>query len=465
MGVDVPAANPGILSAMKRILRIVAAFAAAAALGAAAQTSNLLPDGDFETPQTWCPAGANDCAESSAINYPIIFSDASFAHSPSHYAWLGYYDDALDVIQHDITIPSDPARVTLQFWYLIDTEETDNTSPHDTMTVTITDLQGNTLGTVATLSNMNAVALWRNSLEYDISAYRGETVRIVFTARTDSARPTGFFIDDVAVVAYSQATNTRLANISTRLKIGSGSDVAIAGFVISGWTSKTVVVTAKGPSLAPYGITSPLSDPQLQLVRSSDGATMAVNDNWGNAPNAGDILASGFAPSNSLESAALATLAPGPYTAVVSGVHGASGTGLIEVYEVDHPDVPLINISTRGQVLTGIDVMIGGFVIIGDTPQTVVVTAKGPSLAPYGITNPLANPTLTLVRSSDQTVMATNDDWGTAPNAAQLQASGFAPSNSLESAILITLNPGAYTAIVTGANGGTGTGIVEVYAQ
>jgi len=149
----------------------------------------------------------------------------------------------------------------------------------------------------------------------------------------------------------------------------------------------------------------------------------------------------------------------------VSGVHGAAGTALVEVYEVDHADVPLINISTRGEVLTGLDVMIGGFVILGDAPQTVVVTAKGPSLAPYGIANPLANPTLTLVRSSDQSVMATNDDWGTASNAAQLQASGFAPSNSLESAILIQLSPGAYTAIVTGANGGTGTGIVEVYAQ
>ena len=450
---------------MKRILRIAAAFAAAAALGAAAQTSNLLPDGDFEMPQTWCPQGVNDCAEMSAINYPIIWSDPGFAHSPSHYAWLGDYDDALDVIQHDVTIPAGAARVTLQFWYQIDTEETDNTSPRDTMTVTITDLQGNTLGTVATLSNMNAVAAWRNSLEYDISAYRGETVRIVFTARTDSARPSGFFIDDVAVVAYSEASNTRLANISTRLKVSGGTDVAIAGFVISGWTSKTVVVTAKGPSLGQYGITNPLSDPQLQLVRSSDGATMAVNDNWGNAANAGDILASGFAPSNSLESAVLATLAPGPYTAVVSGVHGAAGTALVEVYEVDHPDVPLINISTRGEVLTGLDVMIGGFVILGDAPQTVVVTAKGPSLAPYGIANPLANPTLTLVRSSDQTVMATNDDWGTASNAAQLQASGFAPSNSLESAILIQLSPGAYTAIVTGVNGGTGTGIVEVYAQ
>jgi hypothetical protein len=126
--------------------------------------------------------------------------------------------------------------------------------------------------------------------------------------------------------------------------------------------------------------------------------------------------------------------------------------------------VPLINISTRGKVLTDTDVMIGGFVVSGTAPQTVVVRAIGPSLANYGITNPLANPQVQLVRQSDQTVIASNDDWGSDVNAALVQSSGFAPSNSLESAIYITLNPGAYTAIVTGVANGTGVGIVEVYA-
>jgi hypothetical protein len=116
-------------------------------------------------------------------------------------------------------------------------------------------------------------------------------------------------------------------------------------------------------------------------------------------------------------------------------------------------------------VLTGNDVMIGGFVIQGDGPRTVVIRAGGPSLAAFGIANPLANPTLELVRSSDQAIIASNDDWRTAANAAQVSASGFAPSNDLESAILVTLQPGAYTAIVRGAGGGTGIGIVEVFAQ
>jgi hypothetical protein len=133
------------------------------------------------------------------------------------------------------------------------------------------------------------------------------------------------------------------------------------------------------------------------------------------------------------------------------------------VFEVDTPTSPLINISTRGAVLTGNNVMIGGFIIQGDTPQTVVVRARGPSLAAAGVPGVLANPVLTLY--SGATAIAANDDWQTAANAAQLSASGFAPSNPQEAAILITLNPGAYTAIVTGAGGTTGVGIIEVFAQ
>lgn len=121
------------------------------------------------------------------------------------------------------------------------------------------------------------------------------------------------------------------------------------------------------------------------------------------------------------------------------------------------------NISTRGQVLTGGDVMIAGFIIQGDSPQTVVVRARGPSLIPLGVPNALANPLLQLF--AGQTQIASNDDWQSAANAAQVTASGFAPSNPLEAAILITLNPGAYTAIVSGVGGGTGVGIVEVFTQ
>jgi uncharacterized protein YaiE (UPF0345 family) len=133
------------------------------------------------------------------------------------------------------------------------------------------------------------------------------------------------------------------------------------------------------------------------------------------------------------------------------------------VYEVDAVTTPLVNISTRGKVLTGNDVMIGGFVVTGTGPQTVVIVATGPSLASFGIANPLANPMITLVRSSDQVVLATNDDWQSAPNAAAIQAAGFSPSNPLEAAIMMSLPPGAYTAVVQGVGNGTGVAVVGVY--
>jgi hypothetical protein len=256
----------------------------------------------------------------------------------------------------------------------------------------------------------------------------------------------------------------RLSNISTRMQVLTGDDVMIGGFVIGGSTTKRVAIVATGPSLAQFGIANPLANPMLRLVRSSDQATVAINDNWQSAANQADLVAAGFAPSNNLEAAILADLAPGAYTAIVEGAGGVTGVSVVGVYEVDHPENRLINISTRGRVLTGNDVMIGGFVITGPLSQRVAIVATGPSLAQFGIANPLANPTLRLVRSSDQAVIATNDDWHTAANAADLLALGFAPSNAVEAALLVTLPPGAYTAVVEGVAGGTGVAVVGVYA-
>jgi hypothetical protein len=267
----------------------------------------------------------------------------------------------------------------------------------------------------------------------------------------------------VVTATFAPATTVpRLVNISTRMQVQTGNNVLIGGLIIGGSAAKTVVIRARGPSLAPAGIVNFLADPALTVVRSADGAVLAQNDNWQGAPNAAAISASGYAPDNALEAAAMLVLAPGAYTAIVSGTAG-TGVGIVEVFEVDAPTVPLINISTRGQVLTGNDVMIGGFIIQGTGSQTVVVRARGPSLAAAGITNPLANPTLQLVRSSDNAILATNNDWTSATNALAITASGFAPDNNLESAILMTLPPGAYTAIVSGVAGGTGVGIIEVF--
>lgn len=254
-----------------------------------------------------------------------------------------------------------------------------------------------------------------------------------------------------------------VSNLSTRAVVGTGDALLIGGFIIGGPSSKTIVVRARGPSLSAFGIASPLANPTVQLVRMADQATIATNDDWGSAANAAELTASGFAPSNSAESAILMTLAPGAYTALVAGSGGSTGVAIVEIFEVDHPEVPLVNISTRGQVQAGEGVLIGGFTIQGSIPRTMVIRARGPSLMAFGVPGVLANPSLQLVRSSDQALVASNDDYTTASNLAQLQASGFAPTNAFESAIMATLAPGAYTAVVRSADGGTGLGIIEVF--
>ncbi|MGE5095443.1 MAG: hypothetical protein ACM3SO_09915 [Betaproteobacteria bacterium] len=250
-----------------------------------------------------------------------------------------------------------------------------------------------------------------------------------------------------------------LLGISTRMDVLTGDNVLIGGFVIGGSTPKTVIVRARGPSL---GVAGALADPTLTLV-PANGDPSIFNDDWGSASNAAQVQASGFAPGDAKESAILVTLNPGAYTAIVSGAGGTTGVAIVEVFEVDHPEVPLTAISTRGEVLTGDNVMIGGFIIPGSTPRTVVVRARGPSLTATGVAGALADPTLTLVPGNGDPSI-TNDDWGSAANAAQLQASGFAPGNAKESAILVTLNPGAYTAVLSGVGGTTGVAIVEVFA-
>jgi len=260
--------------------------------------------------------------------------------------------------------------------------------------------------------------------------------------------------------------DVNLKNLSTRGQVLSGDDVMIGGFVISGSVAKTVVIRALGPSLANYGVSNALANPSLRLVRSSDGTTVTMNDDWQQAANAADLNATGLAPANPLESAMLVNLPAGAYTVIVSGVNGSTGIGLVEVYEIDHPEARLVNLSTRGQVspLGTDNVMIGGFIVQGNGPQKLVIRALGPSLAAYGIANPLSDPALKLVRISDGVTMATNDNWRSAPGSSEIQSLGLAPSNDLESAMVMTLTPGAYTAIVSTSGRASGTAIVEVYA-
>jgi hypothetical protein len=271
-------------------------------------------------------------------------------------------------------------------------------------------------------------------------------------------------------VTYTGLNPPRLFNISTRMQVLTGNDRMIAGFIVGGSTPKTVVINVAGPSLVPFGIPNALMNPTLTLVRSSDQTVVKTNDDWQTQAIPGDLAAlqaSGFKPNDTAEPAVIATLDPGAYTAIVEGVNATTGVGLVGVFEVDHAEIPLVNISTRGQVLLGNDRMIAGFIIQGDNSKSVVINVAGPSLVPFGIANALMNPKLTVVRSSDQSIIATNDDWQAQANPADVAAiiaTGFQPNNSAEPALLLTLPPGAYTAIVEGATGGTGVGLVGVFA-
>jgi len=229
-----------------------------------------------------------------------------------------------------------------------------------------------------------------------------------------------------------------------------------------GTANKAVVVRALGPSLGTRGVVSPLLDPSLQLFNSS-GQLIAANDNWMDDPNAQAVIDSGLAPADVNEAALFIELAPGSYTVVVPGVDGTQNIALVEVYDLDSANMPqLLNISTRGFVDVGEGMMIAGTIVGGTTVKAIVVRGLGPSLAAGGVTNFLPNPTITVFNSLGVAVAA-NDDWQTDPSAADIQALGLAPPNTLEAATLVTLGPGNYTAILSDVNGNTNVGLVEIY--
>jgi hypothetical protein len=247
--------------------------------------------------------------------------------------------------------------------------------------------------------------------------------------------------------------------------VETGDAVMIGGFIVTGNESKRVIVRGIGPSMTGAGVPGVISDPILRLFGST-GSPIAVNDNWQDTQQA-EIEATGVAPQDTREAAIVATLAPGGYTATLADANGNQGVGLVEVYDLNTAvGARLANISTRGSVQIADNVMIGGFSLGGSStnPAKVVVRAIGPSLAANGITSPLANPTLQLFDSNGQSV-AFNDNWQDDPaQAAQLEALNFAPQNAQESAIVTMLPPGLYTAVVAGQGGGSGIGLIEVYA-
>jgi hypothetical protein len=254
---------------------------------------------------------------------------------------------------------------------------------------------------------------------------------------------------------------SRLVNLSTRMKVGVGEDVLIGGFIIQGDQLKKVILRAIGPSLSAIGVTGALADPQMEL-RDAGGTFIDGNDDWPESLDAGEIISSGLAPSDAHEAAIVARLAPGSYTVIVSGAASSSGIGLVESYTLDTSATHAANISTRGRVGADDEALIGGFIIGGQTTKTLLVRALGPSLGAIGVAGALADPSVEL-RNGDGQLVALNGDWGSGTQAGEINAGGFAPNDTREAAVLATLAPGAYTAIVRGENGGEGVGLVEIY--
>ena len=255
------------------------------------------------------------------------------------------------------------------------------------------------------------------------------------------------------------ATPSILGNISTRLRVETGDNVLIGGFIVTGTQPKRVIICAIGPSLSSFGFPGALADPILEL-RDSSGGLIRSNDNWRSNQEA-EIIATGIPPSNDLESAIVQTVpANGArYTAIVRGVNNTTGIAVVEAYDLDRTvDSKLANISTRGFVQTGDNVLIGGLIVLGQNPLRIIVRAIGPSLPLPGV---LGDPTLEL-HDGNGALIASNDNWRS-DQEAEIIATGLPPSNDLESAIVRNLAPGNYTAIVRGVNSTRGIALVEAY--
>ncbi|HEX4641201.1 MAG TPA: hypothetical protein VH252_07425, partial [Chthoniobacterales bacterium] len=256
----------------------------------------------------------------------------------------------------------------------------------------------------------------------------------------------------------------QLLNISTRMRVLTGNNVLIAGFIITGTDPKKVIIRGLGPSLGSVGVQGALTDTTLELHQGN--TTLATNDNWkiddatGQSQEA-TIQATTIPPSNELESALVATLSPGAYTAILAGKNQTTGIGVVEVYDLNQAaNSKLANISTRGFVDTGDNAMIGGFIVggAGGGAARVIVRGLGPSVPVSGT---LSDTTLELHDNNGATI-ATDDNWKDSQQG-DIEATTIPPTNNLESAIVRTLVPGNYTAVLRGVNNSTGIGLVEVY--
>jgi hypothetical protein len=255
-------------------------------------------------------------------------------------------------------------------------------------------------------------------------------------------------------------------NISTRLRVEVGDKAMIGGFIITGNEAKPVVLRGLGPSMVSSGVPAAqvLNDPVIEL-HGPNSALITTNDNWKDSPQRSQIEGTIFQPSDDRESVILATLSPGAYTVILNGSGQTTGIGLVEIYDTDQAvHSALANISTRGFVQTGNNVMCGGFVLGGNNnPARIAIRGLGPSLAQYGLGDVLADPVLEL-HDGNGALMISNDNWTDDPViATELFANGLAPQDGHESGIFISSPPGQFTVILSGKNNGTGIGLLEIY--
>jgi len=364
---------------------------------------------------------------------------------------------------------SEPARITAL--------NADAAAYRDELDADLTALQSS-LATQGFTPKIYRVDMWSDTVRVLSNGPRFGFTNITSPAQGSSGSPDQYtFWDDVhpttaghfrlAKTAFDAMTNpppapSKALNISTRVFVDIGERVSIAGFIVTGDIAKKVLIRGIGPSLAANGVPTPLADPTLTLFDNAGNVKM-TNDDWKNSPDAAEIMSSGLAPTNDRESAMIATLAPGQYTAQLAGKDNGTGNGVVEVYDLQSgTSATLANLSTRGYVGSGDNVMIGGVIIgSGDSP-IMVFRAMGPSLANSGVANPLQDPTLELY-DGNGSLIAFDDDWQV-PQVQAVRAVNLAPPDTRESAIVSAfLAPGQYTTVVRGKNNTTGVALVESY--